>query len=93
MFEIDASIDKNTFTGKVTSVGEIKLDNAVGGTTHTSSARFDIKDRDIAVTGAFFGPKADELAGSFSGKGNLKGDSNGKTEADIGVVFGAKKTN
>ncbi|AFN35399.1 transferrin-binding protein-like solute binding protein [Taylorella equigenitalis] len=93
VFEIDASIDKNTFTGKVTSVGEIKLDNAVGGTTHTSSARFDIKDRDIAVTGAFFGPKADELAGSFSGKGNLKGDSNGKTEADIGVVFGAKKTN
>lgn len=91
-FKIDATIDKNTFSGNVTSLNKIKLDNAVGGTTHTSSAFFDTKGKNIEVSGGFFGLKAEELAGSFSGKGNLTGDSNGKKEADIGVVFGAKKT-
>lgn len=93
-FKIDATIDKNTFSGNVTSLNKIKLDNAVGGTTNTSSAFFDTKDKNISVNGAFFGPKAEELAGSFSGKGNLSGGTNNENkEADIGVVFGAKKTN
>ncbi|WP_225972142.1 transferrin-binding protein-like solute binding protein [Taylorella equigenitalis] len=78
-FKITADIEKNGFTGKANTVDT----NGLNIDPLSTGASDRIKVVDATVTGAFYGPDASEMGGSFN--------SNDKSNGKAAVVFGAKR--